>query len=90
MGRVVFGDRVLSGISTERFTQVDAAHVVRDRHQTVRPGRRQADEPPQSEPTARSYCRIILNGAEHREPTPSLWVRFAHLEHRVPSNPDRD
>ena len=65
-GRVVFGDGASVGDFHERFTQVDAAHVVRDRHPDGQAGAAQADEPPSRNPTARSYCRTILNGTEHR------------------------
>src|SRR5713101_9098509 len=57
--------------------------------QTVRPGPRKPMKRPSRNPTARSYCRIILNGMS-TGPTPFLWVRFAHLEHESFQPHDRN
>src|SRR2546428_10197176 len=58
-------------------------------HQTVRPAPRKPMNFPSRNPTARSYCRTILNGMSI-VPTPFLWVRFAHLEHESFQPHDRD
>src|SRR4030095_3748903 len=57
--------------------------------QTVRPGPRKPMNFPSRNPTARSYCRTILNGMSIVR-APFLWVRFAHLEHESFQPHDRD